>query len=162
MKLYSIIFIILFSAICRGQSVVGKYSNCFGESFYLKEDSTFEFTWFFDLASSWTNGRWQISNDTIYIKPKIIFDTLEIKNTDGIIVDTLVVSSGPIGSKIDSIEYISSFIGGGGQNWRIPPSKLYFKNKKLYLVMDNGKINKRREEAILTRKKYKTYYIYIE
>ncbi len=162
MRLYSTIFIILFAAICQGQSVVGKFSNCFGESFYLKEDSTFEFTWLFDLASSWTNGKWKISNDTIYIKPNIIYDTLEIKNTKGIIVDTLVLSSDAIGNKIDSISYFSSFITSGGQHRRTPPLKLYFKSKRLYLVLNNGKINKRREEAILTKKKYKTYYINME
>jgi len=162
MRLFPTILMILFAAVCQGQSVIGKFSNCFGESFYLKEDSTFEFTWLFDLASSWTNGKWQISNDTIFIKPKIIYDTLEIKNTNGIIVDTLVVSSDLMGNRIDSNEYISDFISGGGQNRRIPPSKLYFKNKKLYLILDNGKLNKRREKAILTRKRYKTYYIRIE
>ncbi|MBK7132254.1 MAG: hypothetical protein IPH69_05330 [Bacteroidales bacterium] len=154
MRLYSTIFVILFAGICQGQTVIGKFSNSFGESIYLKEDSTFEFTWLFDLASSWTNGKWQISNDTIYIKPRIIYDTLEIKN-NGIIVDTLVLSSDTIGNKIDSISYISSIITGGGQTKRIPPSKLYLKNKRLYLVQNNGKINKRREDAILTRKSIK-------
>lgn len=161
MRILTTILLLLFTTICKGQSIIGKYSNYFGESFYFGKDSTFKHTWLFDLASSWTNGSWKISNDTLYIEPHIILDTLRIMNSHGIETDTLIISSDEIQNRTDSIAYISSFISGGGQNRRIPPSKLYYKNKRLYLILENGKLD-RRKKSFLTRKRYKTYFIEVK
>jgi hypothetical protein len=161
MRILTTIFLLILTTICQGQFVIGKYSNYFGESFYFEEDSTFKYTWLFDLASSWTNGSWKISNDTLYIEPKIILDTLRTLNSHGIEIDTLVVSTDEIQNRTDSIAYISSFLSGGGQNRRIPPSKLHYKNKRLYLILENGKLD-RRKKSFLTRKRYKTYFIEVE
>jgi len=161
MRILTTIFLLLFTTICQGQSVIGKYSNYFGESFYFENDSTFKYTWLFDLASSWTNGNWKLSNDTLYIEPKIILDTLRTMNCNGIEIDTLVISTDEILNRTDSIAYLSSFLSGGGQNRRILPSKLYYKNKRLYLILENGKLDSRKK-SFLTRKRYKTYFIEVE
>jgi inorganic pyrophosphatase/exopolyphosphatase len=131
----------------------------FGEKLEFMNDSSFKHTWHFDLASSWTNGKWRISNDTLYLYPILISDTLNIRNSEKkIIKDSIVISDDEISERIESDEYVMSLISGGGQNRRFPPSELFLKNGKLFRVLDNKKLDKGKQTAILTRKKYKTYF----
>ncbi|WP_133943847.1 hypothetical protein [Epilithonimonas xixisoli] len=56
-----ILFLILFlfNSTFNGQDFIGKYENDFGETLILNSDKTFEYSWKFDLASSWNIGTWR-------------------------------------------------------------------------------------------------------
>ncbi|MDR2038419.1 MAG: hypothetical protein LBQ60_10905 [Bacteroidales bacterium] len=154
------VFIISFQVLCFGQkSISGIYYNSFGEEIDFLNDSSFIHTWNFDLAGSWTKGKWRVSNDTIYLMPIIIKDTLTIRNSDNKIMrDSLVLSSDMISNRIEYLEFIVSTLSGGGQNRKVPPQKLYFRNNKLFQINKDGNLDKKKAKAILTQKKYKTYY----
>ena len=71
-----------------GQSLPGKYSAYYGHSLELKNDSTFRYEWMFDLASSWAVGQWAVSDKTVYLKFKDVYDTLTRENMP----DSLILS----------------------------------------------------------------------
>jgi hypothetical protein len=144
---------------CSSQSICGKYGNPFGESLLLIENNRFEFDWRFDLSGSWSTGTWIFRNDTVYLNLISIFDTLKIYNDEGsLIKDTLVLSMDEIPSTISIEEHIISQISGGGQNRRLPPAKLILKKNRLYFLLENGKLDRRRIKGILSHKKHKTYF----
>jgi len=161
-QLSTILFIFIFQVpiICFGQNKIARtYRNSFGEKLEFLNDSTFMHTWSFDLAASWTKGKWGISNDTIYLKSIIIKDTLTIRNSENeILKDSLVLSTDKKSNRIENEEFVLSLISGGGQNRKLPPKKLYLKNGKLYRLLENGKIDKTKSKTLLTGKKYKTYF----
>jgi hypothetical protein len=152
--------IILIQLNSLSQKIIeGEYLNSFGEKLEFLKDSSFRYAWHFDLSSSWTNGKWRISNDTLYLYPILISDTLNIRNSEKkIIKHSIVLSANEISERIESDGYIMSSISGGGQNRRPPPSELFIKNGKLFRILDNNKLDKGKHTAILTRKKYKTYF----
>jgi len=139
--------------------IESKYYNMFGEQIEFYNDSTYKHTWHFDLASSWTNGKWKFSNDTIYLTPIFVIDTLSISIPNkNISKDSLVLSSDEKQERIENEEYVTSLISGGGQYRRQPLDKLLLKNGKLYQILDNGNLDKIKHKAIMTNKKYKTYF----
>jgi hypothetical protein len=139
--------------------IVGIYRDRFTDRIELKADSTFIHKYSFDLSSSWTIGKWRFRNDTIYLNPKLIMDTLQIRNSaNKIIKDSLVLSSDQKSNRIEFNEHILSQITSGGQNRTKPPKKLFWKKEKLYRVKSNGNLDLRRLKQFWTRKKYKTYF----
>ena len=138
---------------------VGIYKDRFSESIELKSDSTFTHKWRFDLGSSWTNGKWRIINDTIYLKTELVMDTLQFRNSENKVVrDSLVLSSDQKIDRIELNELIISSISSGGQNRYEPPTKIYWKRNKLYRINENGTLDQRKVKAFWTDKKYKTYF----
>ncbi|WP_281616487.1 hypothetical protein [Flammeovirga sp. SubArs3] len=130
----------------------------FGEKIEFLRDSTFKHTWCIDLASSWTIGKWKIYRDTIYLTSSLIMDTLTILNSENTFLkDSLVLSTDEKIDRIENVEYVTTSISGGGQNRKQPPTILYFKNGKLYRLLNN-KLDSRKYRARLTSKKYKPYY----
>ena len=160
MKPLLMIFFLLFCTNSYGQhKVANQYSDNFGEKLHLFSDSVFKHTWHFDLASSWTEGSWYISEDTVYLMPTLIYDTLTIRNSKcEFLKDSLVLSADAYSSRIENVDYIMTLISGGGQYRRKPPCKLYLQNKKLFRIHDNGKLDRTKSEGVLTRKKYNTYF----
>jgi len=159
-QLITFILSILFSTLLFGQSeIIGKYQNHFGELIELKSDSTFHHKSSFDLSSSWTIGKWNFSNDTLYLKTELVMDTLsKITIENRIIKDSLVLSSDPKSNRIEINEYAINSISGGGQNRIKVPEKLFFKKEEIYLINENGELDKRKIEQFGTRKKYKTSF----
>ena len=157
------LFILFFQLqlFCLGQDmIVGAYRDHFGEKLEFLNDSIFKHTWNFDLASSWTKGKYSLSNDTIFLKSILIKDTLTIRNSaNKIIKDSLVVSRDDESSRIENIEFLMSEISGGGQYRKLPPEKLYLKKNKLFRLRDNGKIDKSKFKDWWSNKKFKTYFI---
>jgi len=158
------IFLVLVKIECFSQEKPKQeYYDSFGERIELFTDSTFEFSWNFDLAGSWTIGNWQLLNDTIILKPILIMDTLTIRDSNNkILRDSLVLSTDENVDRIEMVEYITGLISGGGQNRRQPPNKLFLKKEKLFRINDNGKLDKSRSKALLKKKKYKTYFKLVE
>ncbi len=151
------LFIQLF---CFGQSKLeGSYLNKFGERLVFENDSIFSHTWQFDLASSWTKGTYRISNDTIYLRTTLIYDTLEIVNSENeFIKDSLVVSIDETSNSIRNEEFVMSLVAGGGQNRLPPPDKLVLVRGKLFRLNKLGIIDKSKKKQTLTDKSFKTYF----
>ncbi|WP_134204432.1 hypothetical protein [Algoriphagus zhangzhouensis] len=138
---------------------VGIYNDRFSESIELKSDSTFVHNYRFDLSSSWTTGKWKVSNDTIYLKTELVSDSLQVRDSNGNkIKDSLVLSADLKINRIELNEFIMSSLSSGGQNRVKPPSKLYWKRNKLYRINENGTLDLRKLIAFWTDKKYKTYF----
>ena len=151
------------------QDISAKYYNYFGCKLELLSDSSYSFSYHFDLSDSWSIGKWTISGDTLILTNTPIYDTL-------IAIDTiwtsqtpkiysirakeeLVLSSDDKSGKISIIESLTNSISGGGQNRLMPPNKLIIKNGKLYQLDKKGRLDRKKVEGILSKKKYKTYYI---
>ena len=127
MRLTEIILILLISNLTFGQEkYVGIYNSYFSQSIQLKSDSTFVHKYRFDLASSWTTGKWKVEKDTIYLTTEFVMDTLNIRNSENkIIRDSLVISSDRESNRIEKIEHLSYLLSSGGQNRLKPPNKIY-------------------------------------
>jgi len=160
MRLTELILIMLISNLTFGQDkYVGIYNDRFSESLELKSDSTFVHNYRFDLSSSWTTGKWKVSNDTIYFKSELVSDSLQIRDSNGNkIKDSLVLSADHKINRIELNEFIMSSLSSGGQNRVKPPNKLYWKRKKLYRINENETLDLRKLKAFWTDKKYKTYF----
>jgi hypothetical protein len=160
MRITVTILILLMTKMCFGQDkIVGIYNDRFSESIELKADSTFIHNYRFDLSSSWTIGKWKISKDTLYLKTELVLDTLNTITVENKITnDSLVLSSDFKPNRITIKEYAINSISGGGQNRVKPPTKLYWKRRKLYRINENGTLDLRKLKAFWTDKKYKTYF----
>jgi len=151
------------------QDISGRYYNYFGCKLELLNDSSYSFSYHFDLSGSWSIGKWTINRDTLLLTNTPIYDTL-------IVVDTiwtsqtpkiygirdkeeLVLSSDDKSGRISIIEAATNSISGGGQNRLMPPKKLIIKKGKLYQLDKKGRLDRKKVERILSKKKYKTYYI---
>ena len=158
------IFVVLVNIECFSQEKPKQeYYDMFGERIEFFRDSTFKFTWNFDLSGSWTIGSWQLLNDTIFLKPILIMDTLTIRDSNNnLLRDSLVLSPDQNVDRIEMLEYTMGLISGGGQNRRQPPNKLFLKKEKLFRILDNGNLDKSRSKAFLKKKKYKTYFKLVE
>jgi hypothetical protein len=150
-------FIIVTS--CSPTRILGIYSDRFSEKIELKADSTFIHSYRFDLGSSWTTGKWKMKNDTIYLKTKLIMDTLQIRNSENkIIRDSLVISGNQKAERVESNDLIALVLSSGGQNKVKPPEKLFVRGNKLYLINESGKLDLRKLKAFSSNRKYNTYF----
>jgi len=157
MKSLLSVFIIICAYI--QSQIDGIYKGHFGNKIELFPDKTFKYSNRFDLSSSWTIGKWEEINDTIYLKPIKVMDTLSVRNSNKKIVkDSLVLSSDEKINRIEIEEFNTSLIISGGQNRVYPPRKFYLKNEKLYRINFDGKIDKRKLRQFSTNKKYRTFY----
>ncbi|MBB6324960.1 hypothetical protein FHS59_000575 [Algoriphagus iocasae] len=148
MRTLLLITVLLINTFCYGQSKLeGTYSNFFGEKIEFRKDLTFKHSWYFDLASSWTEGTYKMFNDTVYLRTKLVLDTLEIlNNKNEFVKDSLVVSVDNESNRIDIIEFASSGISGGGQNRLKPPDELIIKRNKLYRLDEMGKLKIKKDK----------------
>lgn len=141
------------------EKYAGIYKDKFSESLELKDDSTFIHKWRFDLSSSWTTGKWNVKNDTIYLTTEFVMDTLSIRNSENkVIHDSLVISSDHKTERIEQNEFLISTLSSGGQNRYEPPNKLFWKRNKLYRISENGTLDLRKVKAFCNNKKYKTSF----
>lgn len=121
--------------ILNAQNFVGKYSDNSGSQLELKSDSSFKYSWRFDLVSSWSVGKWILKNDTIIFQVNPIYDTLRIPDKiTGLNKDTLVLSSDEVKGVIDNTQFALETISSGGQNRFKMPKQLYVKKEKLYYL----------------------------
>lgn len=150
-----ILTLIVFQISTAQENIFGKYSNELGETLILNPDFTFEYSWNFDLASSWNIGTWKIKkNKFIALKIKEIKDSIVTKDN----ID-IVLSSDKISNEITYQENILNSISGGGQSRHLPPNKLIFKDNKLYTYSESGKIqNKKLQSAMNANKLAKPWF----
>jgi hypothetical protein len=67
-KTFYLFFFLLSISLFSQNKIPGVYQNELGEKLVLHPDKTFEYTWGFDLASSWNIGTWELrKNKYIYL-----------------------------------------------------------------------------------------------
>jgi hypothetical protein len=156
MRIFTAIFLLTVSFTSSAQkNVVGKYRDHFGNSIQLNLDSTFEYTWRFDLSSSWTKGTWILRSDTVYFHMVPIYDTLMQTNVNCMTSDTLILSTDRIAERFTQIEFVSMLLSSGGQNRVAYPSKLLFRKGRLYKIQKGKLVLKRRRGFWSTTKQKK-------
>ena len=89
--LIAIFFLTLSFKLIAQDKIVGHYRNHFGRTIQLNADSTFEYTWHFDMEGSWTKGKWSINNETIYFHMIPVYDRVGYKNNDGTSIDLNII-----------------------------------------------------------------------
>lgn len=137
--------------------IAGHYRNYFGSRIQLNADSTFKYTWHFDLSGSWTKGIWSLKNDTVYFRMIPTYDTVSYKNNDGTSTDKLILSVDETSDRITSEQYASMGLSSGGQNIQPYPDKLFFKCQKLFEIR-NGKLVKKKIKGFWTKKKWRPWF----
>lgn len=159
MKLKYIIF--LFSSICFSQTkYLGIYSDAFGNKIELLENNNFRHTWHFDLAASWTIGKWKISNDTLKLEIVKVYDTLTVVDKKkNITTDSLVLASDEIPKRITESQNAIKSLLSGGQNRVLPNILFLIKVNKLIIIKKNGKLQTEKIPGFLRNEKYHTWYI---
>jgi len=157
MKIFTIIFLLTVCLTSSAQeNVVGKYRDHFGNRIQLNIDSTFEYTWSFDMSASWTKGTWTLRGDTVYFHMVPTYDTLTQTNVNGIISDTLILSTDKIPERFTQKEFAAMLLSSGGQNRMDYPDKLLFRKGRLYKIQ-NGKIVLKKRRGFWSGKKQKKW-----
>ena len=142
------------------ESVVGEYYNYFGSNLKINADSTFKYTWRFDLASSWTKGKWKVKNDTIFLEVIPVYDTLKYYSGGGkVLRDSLLLSLDEKSESITSEQFAMYSLTGGGQDKESIPKKLYYRNGRLFGIKENGDLRRKRVKGFMTNRKYVPWYI---
>jgi len=142
-----LILLLYFTATNAQEKVCGKYKNEFGEVLVLNPDKTFEYSWKFDLASSWNTGTWIIKNkEYVYLRINEIKDTLKTNNKI-----ELVLSDNEVSNEIEQEKKVMNLISGGGQSRKLPPEKLLIKNHKLFPYSKTGKVQNKKLQSPMNR-----------
>jgi hypothetical protein len=134
--------------------VIGRYRDHFGNRIQLSADSTFKYTWNFDMAASWTKGTWTLKKDTVIFQVVPIYDTVTYNNLRA---DTLILSDDETSDRIIPIRSVTIALSGGGQNRISNPSKLLFKKGRLYKIQNESLVVKR-QKGFGTSKKLNPWY----
>ena len=170
-KMKKLIIILLVLAIpetlLRGQNnVSGAYRNYFGSKLILNSDSTYKYTYAFDLFSSWSTGKWILTKDTILLTNIVVFDTITThcvyENGEKKFYDKkpeLIISLDEKPEAISDLDARLSTICGGAQNKYPQPMKLFYENNKLYEIRTNGKLKRKKMKGFMSREKFDPYYI---
>lgn len=171
MRLFCIAASLFFSLILLAQNEKsGSYKDHFGSELILNKDFSFDYKWHFDLVHSWTNGTWNIINDTIYLTAIPIFDTLRyIDSANKILSDSLILS---IDKKAESVLVpsnkkqkgipIAMVAFTGGQNSHPFPQKLFYERGRLFEINNEGKLITQKMPAILTNNFFDPWYFKVK
>jgi hypothetical protein len=155
MKILTTIFLLTLSfSLFAQDKIVGRYRDYFGSRIQINADSTFKYTWHFDLSASWTKGTWSLKNDTIYFHMIPTYDTISYKNNGGTSTDKLVLSVDETPERLTPEQLLSRGLSSGGQNLQNYPDKLFFKSQRLYNIK-NGKLVKKKIKGFWTKKKWR-------
>lgn len=139
------------------KKIVGRYYDHFASKIELNSDSTFKYTWQFDLQASWTKGKWTVFRDIIHFQPILIYDTLHYKGFNGEPRSTLVLSMDGFAKNIIESGPILQARLPIIQNIQPNPDKLFFKKNRLYKIR-NGKLITKKYKQFWTRTKVHPWY----
>lgn len=156
MRFITITFLLLctFSLFAQDKRV-GRYRDYFGNRIELNADSTFRYTWNFDLQSSWTKGSWTTLNDTVFFHKLPVYDTLRYTNQNNFSVDSLMLSTNEKSEIIRAVD--TNVLLSYGQNYRVYPDKLFSRKGRLYKIRD-GFLFKKKQKGSWTNKKWNPWY----
>lgn len=139
-------------------SIFGLYRDHFGSRIELNADSTFKYSWRFDLSYSWTKGKWSLKDDTLYFQMIPTYDTISSKNSDGSSADKLILSVDETPERLTLKQYAGIGLSSGGQNIQGYPDKLFLKKDRLYKVYKGRLIIKKRKGFWGTNKRWNPWY----
>ena len=138
MRISLVFFIFIFSLQVKAQNnYLGEWNDYWGGSLNIKSDSTFNFTWAFDLIVKWSNGVWFIKNDTIFFKVIPIYDTL--KYSAGY---SLVLSEDKNSQVL--VPNLTVEFSSNSQDSSRMPTKLFFHRDRLYIIGNRGELIKKK------------------
>ncbi|MBB2147240.1 hypothetical protein GM921_17195 [Pedobacter sp. LMG 31464] len=133
----------------------GIYKDEFGGQIKLRPNHTFEYTWGFDLSSSWNNGTWKVENEK-YLILEVVEIRDSIRNGNEI---KFVLSSDTISNEISSYENAINSLPSSGQSRSLPPKKLKISNSKLFPYTKNNKIQNKKLKSILSNQYRKPWFV---
>lgn len=139
------------------KKVVGRYRDYFGSRIELNADSTFKYTWHFDLSGSWTKGTWFLKNDTVYFNMIPTYDTISYKNNSSASSDKLILSVDETPERLTPEQYTGMGLSSGGQNLQSYPDKLFFKRGRLYKIY-NRRLVVKKQTGFWTNKKWNPWF----
>ena len=164
MKLITILFVFISIFTTSNKSeFIGTYHDYFGSTIVFNNDFTYyENSWQVCTVTSWTIGKWKRENDTVFITPTFVYDSLSYyDSTRSIKIDTLVLSYDEVANRITLKDYKEGVLTTeslGFQNDYQNPFKLLIKGKRLYHILTNGKIDKTKKVAFSQDEYKPTYY----
>lgn len=156
---FLLICIISWNTLSAQHIFPGHYENFDGCAVDFYPDSTFHFSWHFDLMGSWTKGRWSCDRDTIILTAIPIFDTVTYLTKTSGSVDSLVLSLDTVPERKSPEP--SNVLYSGGQNKYPCPAKLLFRKNHLYYLNEEGQAEVKWERPFLLRrgKKYPNWFV---
>ncbi|QBN19718.1 hypothetical protein [Flavobacterium nackdongense] len=154
-------FTLFICSICFSQNEnLGTYKDAFGNKIELLENNKFRHTWHFDLAASWTVGKWVVNNDTLKLKIIKVYDTLKVFNKNqNVYKDSLVLAEDEIPKRVTEVENAIKTLSSVGQNKILPNTVFLIRKKKLIVINEVGKLQTERILGFWGNKKYYTWYV---
>ena len=157
--LYLISLILILFSTKQKNNPIGEYENHFGSEININKDSTYNYSWHFDLSYSWIDGKWEIHGDTILLSPILVYDTLSFYDSlSSSVTDSLILSRDRKPSRITMKKIESDMSLSDCQNCFGSPRKLFFEDGKLYDINNKGEIRKAKRKGIIGNKKYPPYF----
>ena len=159
MKL-SLLLISIFSwnSLYTQRKVQGYYENFDGCTIDIYPNSTFYFSWHFDMAGSWTKGSWTYDNDTIILTMIPIYDTVTYSTGNNLPADSIVLSLDTIAER--KTPQPANVLYSGGQNRYPWPTKLLFRKNRPYYLNEHSQVVVKWERPFGMRrgKKYPNWF----
>ncbi|MCU7615618.1 hypothetical protein NZ698_00290 [Chryseobacterium sp. PBS4-4] len=144
-----IVFSILLS--CKS-NFIGKYrDNDWGRYFIdLKKDNSYRYWYSYDTYESFSYGIWEQRKDTLFLTPKILYDTVRLKYKDSLIISIdekadLIVQKDSIkyNNFLYSIYMSKDMLLHPQRGWSTNTIKLVPKRNGFYLIYDDVKNQKK-------------------
>lgn len=125
--------------------VTGSYYDQSGTEIRINPDSTFELYWDGHMISRWAQGTWTTKLDTIYFHPVVVIDTIGLEDVRDLPYDSLFLSEGDSAQRYPNLQAVSGYSDVGGyQSPEMVPYKFWISQDRLYLVLPDGAIDKRK------------------
>jgi len=155
---YTFLIVLFTGSVSLHQNKVsGTYSNAFGEKIIFYEDSTFKYTWNFDLMGSWTKGKWKVQDKKLLLEIIPIYDTLIYLDANQSLVRSLTLSDNEKPEMISAHDHLIHILTSGGQNTYLPNNLFQIKGNRL-IIIKNGRPEIQKVRS-LTTDKYHTWFV---
>lgn len=154
-----IICIISWNSLFAQRKIPGHYENFDGCTIDIYLNSTFYFSWHFDMMGSWTKGSCSFDKDTIILTMIPIYDTVTYTTNNNRSADSLILSLDTIAERRSPEP--SNVLYAGGQNRHPCPTRLLFRKNRLYYLNEDSQVEVRWERPFGSRrgKKYPNWFV---
>lgn len=154
--IFTICWVLTILQLHAQEKIAGQYRDNFGSVITLNPDSTFAYTYHFDMVGTWTVGTYKIVNDTIFFNEVPVYDTVQF-NRDKL-GDSLVLSDDRKPERIALDAFTNRFFSSSAQDRMSHPLVLIWRKNRLYTLDRHGKLNSKKIKAVTTGKKYVSWY----
>jgi hypothetical protein len=156
---FLLICIISWDSLSAQRNIPGHYENFDGCAIDIYPDSTFHFSWHFDMEGSWTKGSWGCDKDTIILIMIPIYDTVTYPTRNNGSADSIILSLDTVAERISPEP--SNVLYTGGQNRYPCPTRLLFRKNRLYYLSEDSKVAVSWERPFGLRrgKKYPNWFV---